>query len=55
MPFALNNVPVVFQALVNDVLKDFIGDFVLVYLNDILIYFHDSVEHTKQVRHLENQ
>lgn len=38
MPFGLTNMSAVFQALVNNVLRYFIGDFVFVYLDDILIY-----------------
>lgn len=36
MPFGLTNAPAVFQALVNNVLRDFINRFVFVYLDDIL-------------------
>lgn len=50
MPFDLTNTPAVFQALVNDVLRNFIGDFVFAYLDDILIYSHNEAEYTKQVR-----
>ena len=38
VPFGLTNAPAVFQALVNDVLRDFLDIFV--YLDDILIFFH---------------
>lgn len=38
MPFGLTNGPTVFQALVNDVLRDFINHCVFVYLDDILIF-----------------
>lgn len=37
MAFGLTNAPAVFQALINDVLHDMLNQFVLVYLNGILI------------------
>ena len=39
MPFGLTNAPAVFQALVNDMLRDMLNRFVFVYLDDILIFF----------------
>ncbi len=39
LPFGLVNAPAVFQALVNDVLRDMINVLVFVYLDDILIFF----------------
>ncbi len=38
MPFGLSNSPAVFQALVNDVLRDMVDQFIYVYLDDILIF-----------------
>uniref|UniRef100_A0A9J7XNI1 ribonuclease H n=1 Tax=Cyprinus carpio carpio TaxID=630221 RepID=A0A9J7XNI1_CYPCA len=38
MPFGLSNSPAVFQALVNDVLRDMVDRFVFVYIDDILIF-----------------
>ena len=50
MPFGLTNAPAVFQALVNDVLRDFLNRFVFVYLDDILIFSKTQSEHIFHVR-----
>ncbi len=50
LPFGLSNAPVVFQALVNDVLKDTVDQFIYVYLDDILIFSHSLQEHVQHVR-----
>ncbi|KAI2667850.1 Transposon Tf2-9 polyprotein [Labeo rohita] len=52
MPFGLSNSPGVFQALVNDVLRDMVDRFIYVYLDDILIFsssFQEHVQHVRQV------
>lgn len=38
MPFGLTNAPVLFQALVNNDLRDMLNRFVFIYLNNILIF-----------------
>ena len=50
MLFGLTNAPAIFQALVNDVLRDMINQFVFVYLDDILIFSKTQQEHATHVR-----
>lgn len=39
MLFGLTNAPAIFQAMVNDVLRDFLNHSVFVYLDDILRFY----------------
>jgi hypothetical protein len=50
MPFSLTNAPAAFQGLVNIVLRQFIDRFIIVYLNNILIYSEDPAKHDGHVR-----
>ncbi|CEP06947.1 hypothetical protein, partial, partial [Parasitella parasitica] len=50
MPFGLNSAPATFQAFVNDIMRDFLDVFLVVYLDDYLIYSKSPEEHTKHVR-----
>ncbi len=50
LPFGLSNAPAVFQALVNDVLREMLDQFIYVYLDDILIFSHSLQEHVQHVR-----
>jgi hypothetical protein len=50
MPFGLTNAPVVFQHMMNDIFREYLDQFVVVYLDDILIFSRDSIEHNRHVR-----
>ncbi len=52
MPFGLANAPAVFQAFINDVLREMLNRFVFVYLDDILIFsdsLQEHIDHIQQV------
>ncbi len=49
MPYGLVNAPSVFQDFMHEVLREFLHRFVLVYIDDILIYSRSLAEHRHHV------
>ena len=50
VPFGLTNAPFVFMSLMNGVFCTFQDKFVVIFLDDILIYSHDEKEHEEHLR-----
>ncbi|KAI2661215.1 Transposon Tf2-9 polyprotein [Labeo rohita] len=50
MPFGLANSPSYFQAFINEVFRDMLNRWVIVYIDDILIYSDSYSEHVQHVR-----
>ena len=50
MLFRLTNAPVVFMDLVNKVFHPYLDQFVIVFINDILVYSKNAKEHAFHLR-----
>ncbi|KAK3519785.1 hypothetical protein QTP70_004948 [Hemibagrus guttatus] len=49
MPYGLANAPSVFQDFMHEVLRDFLHKFMVVYIDDILIYSRSMADHQRHV------
>ena len=50
MPFSLTNAPTVFQHMMNNIFREYLDHFVVIYLDDILVFSTNMEEHTQHVR-----
>nr|GFB17151.1 putative reverse transcriptase domain-containing protein [Tanacetum cinerariifolium] len=50
MPFGLTNTPAIFMDLMNRVCKPYLDKFVIVFIDDILIYSKDEKEHEEHLK-----
>ncbi|GJZ12210.1 putative reverse transcriptase domain-containing protein [Tanacetum coccineum] len=50
MPFGLTNAPAVFMDLMNHMCKPYLDKFVIVFINDILIYSRNEKEHEEHMK-----
>ena len=50
VPFGFLNAPTAFMCLMNGVFREYLDKFVIVFLDDILVYSKSSEEHEKHLR-----
>ena len=50
LPFGLTNAPATFMHLMNSVFADYLDEFVIVFLDDVLVFSRTTEEHKRHVR-----
>jgi hypothetical protein len=55
MPLGLTNAPSTFQAVMNDVFREHLDDFVMVYIDDVLIFSRTEEDHFRHVKLIQER
>ena len=55
MPFGLTNTPATFQHFTNNISRDILDVYVIVYLDDILVFSKNPEDHQKHVKEVLQQ
>ena len=50
LSFGLTNAPATFMTMMNDIFREFLKEFVIIYLDDILVYSQDMDDHLKYLK-----
>jgi hypothetical protein len=50
MPFRLTNAPAMFMDLMNQVFRPYLDQYVVVFIDDILVYSNSHLEHEQHLR-----
>jgi 2C-methyl-D-erythritol 2,4-cyclodiphosphate synthase len=50
MPFGLTNGPAIFQQFINKVFMDYLNNFIIAFVDNILIYSDNKVKHQEHVK-----
>ena len=50
MQFRFTNTPVIFQRRINYILRECLNNFIIVYLDNIIIYLNSEKEHKKYIK-----
>jgi len=55
MLFELTNKPAIFQRYVNNLFLDYLDQFITIFINNILVYSQNELEHQEHVIRVLNQ
>ena len=50
LPFGVTNAPATFMDLMNQIFKRYLDEFVIIFIDNILIYSKDEDQHTEHLR-----